>query len=408
MLLNEEQQQAIDSKDRFIFLLAGAGSGKTRTVIEKIKSLLKEGVNPKEILAITFTRKASEEMRERLNNDEVLINTFHGFCYQELQNEGLNKNIIDPSDTPFTRYELLLVSNYKNSLKSQKTPFILNEYQNYLSSKNVIDFDDIMLLFLKLKKNYQSKFKYIFVDEYQDTNNIQYEILKMLIGSETKVFAVGDPDQSIYRFRGAKPSIINLFLKEYGGTLLTLGNNYRSSQKTINCANITISFNRNRIKKKLVANKHTAGSINFLEFETQQKEAKYIIKKIRELIGLGYNINDIAIIYRNHNRSTIFKIIYYKSYLSCIEPGLNMLSSHESKGLEFKIVFLIGLEDGILPSTYQNQISEIEEERRLFFVSITRAMDYLFVSYVKKDQFGSPKKMSRFLKELNPQITKIS
>ena len=408
MKLNEEQLKAINSQDRFIFLLAGAGSGKTRTVIEKIKTLLKEGINPSEILAITFTRKASEEMRLRLNNDEVLINTFHGFCYQELQNEGFNKIIIDPSDTPFTRYELLLISNYKNSSKSQKTPFILNEYQEYLSSKDVIDFDDIMLLFLKLKKNYQSKFKYIFVDEFQDTNSIQYEILKMLIGAETKVFAVGDPDQSIYRFRGAKPSIINLFLKEYDGTLLTLGNNYRSSQKIINCANLSISFNRSRIKKKLVANKQTLGSISFLEFETQQKEAKYILKKIRELISLGYNINDIAIIYRNHNRATIFKIIYNKSYLSCIEPRLNMLSSHESKGLEFKVVFLIGLEDGILPSTYQNQISEIEEERRLFFVSITRAMDYLFVSYVKKDQFGNHKKMSRFLKELNPQITIIS
>lgn len=407
MLLNKEQQQAINLQDRFIFLLAGAGTGKTRTVIKKIKHLLVSGVNPGDILAITFTRKAAEEMQLRLGNEDVLINTFHGFCYGELQSRGLQKKIVDPASLPFTQHELLLVANYKNSLQGGKTPLIYNTYKEYLESKELIDFDDIMLMFLKLKNKYISKYKYIFVDEFQDTNELQYEILKMLINSDTKVFAVGDPDQSIYRFRGANPEIINRYLDDFNATLLTLGHNYRSSTKIIKYANSSISKNIHRIKKTLTPNRKADGYVEVLEFLNQEKEANFILNKIRELISMEYKISDIAIIYRNHSRATNFKIKFYQSYLSLIQPSLNLLSSHESKGLEFKIVFLIGLEEGLMPQTTLNQISETEEERRLFFVSITRAMDYLYISYTKKDQFEIDKKPSRFIKELSPNITKI-
>lgn len=408
MKLSNEQIKAVTSKCRFIFLLAGAGSGKTRVVIERIKYLIINGINPNDILAITFTRKASEEMKIRLNNDLVNVNTFHGFCYQMLQKDGFDKQIIDPKDLPFTQNELLSISKYKNSLQGVKRPIILDLYQEYLNSKSAIDFDDIMNLFLEKYRKKTFHYKYIFIDEFQDTNNLQYQIMKLLINDKTNVFAVGDPDQSIYRFRGADSKIINRYIQDFNATLLTLGNNYRSNIKIINEANFVINKNKNRIKKELVPHKTDDGSLELYSFNNYEDEAKFIILKFKELMKKGYQLKDIAIIYRNHRRSTTFKKNYFDNYLISIEPNVSMLSCHESKGLEFKVVFIIGLEEGLFPSLYENRISETEEERRLFFVSITRAMDKLYITYSKKDEFGNMRKPSRFLMELNREIQQIS
>ena len=408
MKLSNEQLKAVTTSNRFIFLLAGAGSGKTRVVIERIKYLINSKVNPKEILAITFTRKAAEEMKLRLNNNLVNINTFHGFCYQELLNDGFKKQILDPKDLPFTQKELLVVSKYKNSLQSVKPPLILKTYEKYLSNRNAIDFDDIMNIFLSKYKKKSFDFEYIFIDEFQDTNNLQYEILKLLINSKTKVFAVGDPDQSIYRFRGANSKIIDKYIKEYNATLLTLGNNYRSNIKIISEANYIIKKNKDRIKKELTPNKKDEGVVLAFEFNNQIEETTFIISELKKLLNEGYLFNDIAIIYRNHSRATMFKRIYMDHYLISIEPNINLLSCHESKGLEFKIVFIIGLEEGLFPSLYDNMISEVEEERRLFFVAVSRAKDKLYLTYSKKDEFNQVRKPSRFLVELNREIKKIS
>jgi DNA helicase-2/ATP-dependent DNA helicase PcrA len=406
--LSDEQIKAVTCQDRFIFLLAGAGSGKTRVVIERIKYLINKGINPKDILAITFTRKACEEMQTRLDNELVNVNTFHGFCYKELLNDGFNKQIINPESLPFTQKELLVVSKYKNSLQGVKRPLILDVYESYLRDRNAIDFDDIMMVFLDRYQNKKFEYQYIFVDEFQDTNNLQYQILKTLIADKTNIFAVGDPDQSIYRFRGANSEIIEKYLKKFKATLLTLGNNYRSHTKIIDEANHVIRKNRYRIKKQLVANKEDEGSLKIYSFNSQSDEADFIIFKIKELLKNGYLLKDIAVIYRNHSRATTFKKKYFDNYLISVEPNISMLSCHESKGLEFKIVFIIGLEEGLFPSVYDNMISEIEEERRLFFVAITRAMERLYITYSKKDEFGIIKKPSRFLVELNREIEEIS
>lgn len=408
MKLSEEQLKAVTTNDRFIFLLAGAGSGKTRVVIERIKHLLASGVNPLEILAITFTKKASEEMKQRLNNDLVLINTFHGYCYHELLKSNEKYQIIDPEILPFTKRELLEVSKFKNSSKSGKPPLIMDTYQEYLRTRKVIDFDDVLTLFLEEKRRAIFNFKYIFIDEFQDTNDLQYQILKLLINHQTNVFAVGDPDQSIYRFRGAKPSIINDFIDDYDATLLPLGNNFRSNIKIIDEANHVINKNKTRIKKQLVPNKQYVGELEIFVSNNYHDEAKFIIKKLRELLTQGYKLHEIAIMYRNHSRAIIFKKNYFDNYLVEVEPNITLLSCHEAKGLEFKVVFIIGLEDGLFPSYYDNQISEIEEERRLFFVAITRAMEKLYLFYSKNDQFGTPKKPSKFLKELNREMKQIS
>jgi DNA helicase-2/ATP-dependent DNA helicase PcrA len=222
------------------------------------------------------------------------------------------------------------------------------------------------------------------------------------------VFAVGDPDQSIYRFRGANSKIIDKYIKEYNATLLTLGNNYRSNIKIISEANYIIKKNKDRIKKELTPNKKDEGVVLAFEFNNQIEETTFIISELKKLLNEGYLFNDIAIIYRNHSRATMFKRIYMDHYLISIEPNINLLSCHESKGLEFKIVFIIGLEEGLFPSLYDNMISEVEEERRLFFVAVSRAKDKLYLTYSKKDEFNQVRKPSRFLVELNREIKKIS
>lgn len=407
MKLNDKQLEAVNSNDRFIFLLAGAGSGKTRVIVERIKRLVNEGKNPNEILAITFTNKAASEMRERINNSSINVNTFHAFCYQELEKTGFNIRVIDPKDTPFTQFELLQVSRYKNSLSSVKPPLIFYEYNAYLTNKKVYDFDDLMLMFLN-SKEYFSKFKYVFIDEFQDTNPLQYQILNKLIKKDSSVFCVGDPDQSIYAFRGANSKIINTFIKDFKATLITLDQNYRSSKLIINAANFLIKKNKNRINKKLEHVKQEDGIIEFYQFENYQAETKFIIEKLKELLSEGILFKDIAIIYRNHNRAVTFKKKYYNNYLYQIKPELNLLSCHESKGLEFKVVFIIGLENNLFPSIFENKISELEEERRLMYVAMTRAMERLYITISENDQNLIKKKPSLFITELSPKISKIS
>lgn len=400
MELNKEQQQAIESQDRFIFLLAGAGSGKTRTVIEKIKSLLKKEVKPKDILAITFTKKAAEEMRKRLNNDKVNINTFHGFCYEKLEEKGYQVSIIDPFDCPFSKYEILEISNYKNSLSKKKSPASYYKYEKHLQNIGKIDFDDLLIMFLKYNKKLDLNYKYIFIDEFQDTNELQYKILQKLIHKNSYVFAVGDPDQSIYRFRGANYKIIDRYIKDYNAKVFNLTYNYRSKPEIINRSNHLISKNRNRIKKSLIPKSKEKGLVKELNHLTYKKEAEDIILKINEFLKQGIPLDEIAILYRNHNRSLILKRKFLEHYLSINNPNINFMSCHEAKGLEFEIVFIIGLEAGLFPSNEENRISELEEERRLMFVAMTRAKSKLYLSYVEKNEYNISQKKSLFLKEI--------
>src|SRR5690606_11657202 len=249
ILLNEEQSKAVYSKDQFIFLLAGAGSGKTRVIVERIKHLIETGVNPKEILCITFTKKATLEMIERLDSFNLSIHTFHGYCYQQLSKIKTFK--VFEHTNIFKEDEILAVANYKNSLKTTKKPKIYESYQKYLKERDLLDFDDLMIETIKHVK--QHPYKYIFVDEFQDTNLLQFKLLETMIKKETFCFTVGDPDQSIYAFRGARFELIDKFVKQYHATVLKLSKNYRSNDLIINAANNLIKHNKNRFKKHLVA-----------------------------------------------------------------------------------------------------------------------------------------------------------
>lgn len=403
MKLNQEQKEAIENNHPFLFLYAGAGTGKTRTIIEKINLLLKNEVDPNKILAITFTVKAAQELKLRLKNENVLVFTFHGLCYQELEKTGIKINIENPEYLPFNQLELLKISNYKNSLKKRRPPLVYYEYQRYLNLNKQIDFDDLLLLFLNKthKEQYKTKFDYIFIDEFQDTNNLQYEVLKRLIGPMTKVFAVGDPDQSIYRFRGANPDIINKYIKDFKAKIYKLSTNYRCSENIIKAANQFIAYNHKRIDKKLVGTNLIKEEPTAYIFDDQEAETKYILNLIKTKLNQLIPKSEIAVLYRNHDRALYFKKEFKKTYMAISNPDneITITTLHQAKGLEFKVVIILGLEKGLLPANKENRIQELEEERRLFFVGMTRAKETLIMTSIKYSHDLTHYKPSIFLRE---------
>jgi DNA helicase II / ATP-dependent DNA helicase PcrA len=408
MKLNEEQEKVIDSTERFLFLLAGAGSGKTRVIVEKIKRLVDEGVEPTSILAITFTRKSANEMKERVNIKEVAIHTFHQFCYLGL--EKVYKEtplLIEESKLDFKKEELLKISKYKNSLYRTIKPKSYDRYQTYLELNKVKDFDDLLLDYLKvLKRNKEiHSFKYIFIDEFQDTNLLQYELLKQLINCNTTVLAVGDPDQSIYQFRGANAKIIDLYLSDFQAIKYTLSTNYRSNETIINHANKLIGYNNRKHKKQLKSYSTIKCDVFSLFFNNELEEALQIIHLIKDFNRLNFSLNEVCVLYRNHYRSyelkhqlSLQEINYQTGDNEMIE-GVHLLSIHQAKGLEFDIVIIIGLEKGLLPSNRNNTQSEHDEERRLMFVAITRARHHLIFSHVLVNSSNNIQKPSQFITE---------
>lgn len=376
---SEEQLKAINTSYQHTAVIAGAGTGKTTVLIARINNLINIGINPKEILAITFTKKAASEMKKRLNNQDVLVMTFDAFCFNLT---GKEYNIIDKTDQ-FSPKERLSFNIYDANLKKGSKPFKYDKYVYYKKINNLYDFNDIEYEALKYIIINKISYQHILVDEFQDTNNLQFEILSSLINDETNTFIVGDPDQSIYSFRGANIKLINKYLYKYNAKLLLLTNNYRSSINIIKIANSLISHNKDRIKKNLSCKTTNYGVVRFSLFKNPIIEYNYINNSIS-------NYNDkysIGILFRNHEQGYLYKKLYYNTYRK-----IDVLSIHESKGLEFDIVFLIGVNFNIFPSNYNSNKLLLEEERRLFFVGITRAKQELHIC--------SNNKQSKFIKEL--------
>lgn len=417
MHLNDEQKKVIESDNRFLFLLAGAGSGKTRVIVEKIKYVIESGINPKEILAITFTRKSAHEMKERIKNSDIDIHTFHQFCLIKLQDLGYPYKIIDEEKIPFNQEQLLKITRYKNSLYRKRKPFIYDKYQAYLNGNQLKDFDDLLHDFIKRVqlKTYKPAYKYIFIDEFQDTNLLQYEVLKKMIIKETCVLAVGDPDQSIYAFRGAQSKIITQYVKDYQAMIFTLQTNYRSSPEIIMCANRLISINNRKYKKNLISSQPSMELPSIYRHLNEKKESIWLIERIKSWTKQGYKYEDIAVLYRNHDRSYELRyqldskdIPYIKDKHMYDLSGIHLLTIHQAKGLEFKIVCIIGLENRVFPTSYVHTQSNVDEERRLMFVAMTRAKHQLIMSYVLEDSFNQRKKPSKFIKECRLKIQKIN
>ena len=347
--LNERQLEAVTCDKQYIRVVAGAGSGKTKVLTSRISYLIDNDVNPLKILAITFTNKASKEMKERvLRNIEnmfgsPLISTFHSFCVRFLREEinvlGYPKdfNIIDEEDKTKLIKEILKEKNidknylnhktiinyisfcktyyykgdYKRTIfneeKEKDKKSIYEEYSRRLEKMQCLDFDDLLLKSYQIlmandsvRAKWQRKFEYILVDEFQDTNDIQFDLVKLLVGKENNLFVVGDPDQTIYTWRGANLNIIMEFNETFpGAETIVLDTNYRSSQKILECANKLIKNNKNRLSKDLKAYHGEGCKVCYNNLSDSFAESSLVAKTIvEEKNKYNYNYNDFAILYR--------------------------------------------------------------------------------------------------------------
>jgi len=575
--LNTQQKEAVFYRQGSSIILAGAGSGKTRVLVAKVINLIKNHrANPKSILMITFTNKAASEMKARIGLSYSLgyVGTFHSFCARVLridgQFSGLKKNflIYDEEDqialiksvlkktqlnkkyTP--SYFLNRISSAKNQLigpekylevfsdhASADTATVYQGYQKELKENNALDFDDLINMTIKLfTKNkqildkYQEKYRHILVDEFQDTNYVQYLLTKLLGEKYKNITVVGDFSQSIYSWRGAEIKNLEKFKKDFPKTkVFYLEKNYRSSQTILDFAYQVISKNQTHPILSLYTDKKGGEEVTFYEAVTEEDEGIYIANSINDL-KKKYRLDEMAVLYRINaqsraieevflhfgihyvliggtrfyerkeikdilsylrllinpvdrlskeriiklgksrwekfkkyyeenkesivNKNTdkmieeIFQVTdYLKMYdpeqeedYSCLENikelksvaiafpslgefleqvalveseyfegeknsnnknGVRLMTLHQAKGLEFPIVFVVGVEDGILPHSRSiDDIYSLEEERRLFYVGITRAKERLYITYTRQRFIFGQRNYSaksRFLEE---------
>ena len=615
--LNDKQKEAVMHIDGPCLVLAGAGSGKTKVLTERIVNLINNGVSPYNILAITFTNKAAREMRERVYNsieeeaNKIFIGTFHSLGLKIVrENAGVigysnNVTILDRDDvnTLIKRFmkELNLdTEHYPVKSILNKISFAKNEglspeefdkfakapldmaackvykmYESALKRSNSVDFDDLLILPLRIFKKdksvlekYQEHFKYILVDEYQDTNMVQYDMCKLLASKYRNLFVVGDMDQSIYSFRFANyMNVINFEKDNKDAKVIVLDENYRSTNNILNAANDVIKNNKERKEKNLWSSKGDGDKIKYIRCDNEQEEASTVVRLTKELLDKGEKPSEIAVLYRTNGQSRVFEEAFLKenipfkivgsyffynrkeikdliSYMHLIynnnddaslervinvprrgigsktierlrreasisdksmfevvssgkelgfknliidltneskntdlvglvdvildktgirkeleekndleseirlenlnefksialafqekgifsleeflenislvsdkneykevDDGINLMTLHSAKGLEFNDVFLVGMEEGIFPHnrSFESE-SELEEERRLCYVGITRAKEHLWLMNAKKRTLFGQVSMnfpSRFIKEINSDL----
>ena len=615
--LNDKQKEAVMHVDGPCLVLAGAGSGKTKVLTERIVNLINNGVSPYNILAITFTNKAAREMRERVYNsieeeaNKIFIGTFHSLGLKIVRENASvigysnNVTILDRDDvnTLIKRFmkELNLdTEHYPVKSILNKISFAKNEglspeefdkfakapldmaackvykmYESALKRSNSVDFDDLLILPLRIFKKdksvlekYQEHFKYILVDEYQDTNMVQYDMCKLLASKYRNLFVVGDMDQSIYSFRFANyMNVINFEKDNKDAKVIVLDENYRSTNNILNAANDVIKNNKERKEKNLWISKGDGDKIKYIRCDNEQEEASTVVRLTKELLDKGEKPSEIAVLYRTNGQSRVFEEAFLKenipfkivgsyffynrkvikdliSYMHLIynnnddaslervinvprrgigsktierlrseasisdksmfevvnsgkelgfknliidltneskntdlvglvdvildktgirkeleekndleseirlenlnefksialafqekgifsleeflenislvsdkneykevDDGINLMTLHSAKGLEFNDVFLVGMEEGIFPHnrSFESE-SELEEERRLCYVGITRAKEHLWLMNAKKRTLFGQVSMnfpSRFIKEINSDL----
>ncbi|MDG5785946.1 DNA helicase PcrA [Evansella sp. AB-P1] len=384
--LNKEQQEAVKHGDGPLLIMAGAGSGKTRVLTHRIAYLIGEkGVPHWSILAITFTNKAAREMKERVArivggaSNEIWISTFHSMCVRILRRDidriGVNRNftILDGSDQltvvkrilkelniDTKRFEpraiLGTISSAKNELKTPKDyektaagPYektvlqVYEAYQKELKKNDALDFDDLIMTTIKLFKQvpevleyYQRRFRYVMVDEYQDTNRAQYVLVKMMAERHHNICVVGDSDQSIYRWRGADIENILSFEKDYPNvTAIMLEQNYRSTKKILRAANEVIENNMNRKPKKLWTENDDGENITYYEADSEHGESHFVVGKIKEYTDSGaFKPSEIAVLYRTNAQSRVIEEMFVKSNLPyTIVGGTKFYDRKEIKDL---------------------------------------------------------------------------
>lgn len=537
MKLNNQQNKVVRAGHGPIAVIAGPGTGKTRTLVERIKFLVETDISPHKILALTFTKKAAQEMTERLAGTEAQnakTTTFHALCFELLKEndatpefipEQSRLEIIKKLPRPAALKGLavrelgLQISRVKNlAHASPEAQELTKNYNQKLASVNLNDFDDLLLKVKEKlandrswRKKVQARFDYILVDEFQDTNAVQYELLRLILGNKNALI-IGDPLQSIYGFRGAEGDIFKRFINDFNTQVVNLNTNYRSGSGLVKIAN-TIYPNA----PQLEPGSAFEGTAKITEVLNEFSEAAWVIERIEKLIGgsdllkavsndsaSGASLRDFAVLYRSRavakavtcafERSGIpvqiigdgspydepqvqaivqmlYKVVWPEravvlpsnmtkvqaEYMAAqfapsdsptsvaenlmksfgFEPSANLrqlfsvltqfktvaqaaaylddiaghdfydqnaeavtlLTIHAAKGLEFNHVILIGANDGYLPS----KKGDIEEEKRLLYVAITRAKQHLDVLY-SRQRAGGPAKISPLLSIINAKI----
>ena len=386
-LLNREQQEAVLHVDGPLLILAGAGSGKTRVLTYRIAHLIDEcGVNPWNILAITFTNKAAGEMRERVDkivgygSESIWVSTFHSTCVRilrryidrlgydtnftiydtedqktvmksvcqklqldsKLYKERMLLNVISHAkDEYISPNEFLLEA--KGDFRQEKIAQAYVEYQKELKKNNALDFDDLLVKTVELFQScpdvleyYQNRFRYIMVDEYQDTNTVQFKFISTLARQYRNLCVVGDDDQSIYKFRGANIRNILDFEKVFpDAKVVKLEQNYRSTQNILNAANGVIANNRGRKEKALWTENEQGEPILFQQFQNGYEEAEYVSGEISKKVRKGEaEYQDFAVLYRTNAQSRLFEEKFlYANIPYKIVGGVNFYSRKEIKDI---------------------------------------------------------------------------
>jgi len=467
MKLNPQQQQAVEYVSGPCLVLAGAGSGKTRVIINKIAYLIgKCGYLPKQIAAVTFTNKAAREMKERVaqsigkeSSKGLIVSTFHTLGFDIIKREykhlgfKANMTLFDEHDQMALLKELTAdllqedkellrtlinrISNWKNDLCSPQQAMTLardkqeqtfahcyDRYNKQLRAYNALDFDDlIMLPTLLFKQNaevrskWQEKIRYLLVDEYQDTNTSQYELIKLLVGDRARFTVVGDDDQSIYSWRGARPQNMVRLRDDFPALrVIKLEQNYRSSQRILHCANILIDNNDHVFDKKLFSNLGEGEKLQIIEAKNEEHEAERVVG---ELIAHRFiaktHYRDYAILYRgNHQSRLLEKILMQNRIPYKISGGTSFFSRAEIKDIMAYLRLVVNQDDDAaflrIVNTPKREIGTATLEKlgslaQEKHVSLFEAIfDFELIQRVTPKAYDALQKFARWIVELNDEI----
>ena len=430
--LNKPQKEAVFCTEGPLLILAGAGSGKTRVLTHRIAYLIEElGVNPWNILAITFTNKAAGEMRQRVDNlvgfgsESIWVSTFHSMCVRILRRyidrlgydnrftiydtddqKTLMKAVCKKVDIDTKQFKermlLSVISSAKNEMvlpeefelnaggdfARLKIAKVYREYEKQLKANNALDFDDLLVRTVQLlqtqpdvRESYQERFRYIMVDEYQDTNTVQFKLVSLLAGKYRNLCVVGDDDQSIYKFRGANIRNILDFEKEYpDAKVIRLEQNYRSTENILNAANSVIKNNKGRKDKTLWTDNGEGDKVVFRQFDTGYDEAEFIAEDIQREVRDGAAYNDNAVLYRTNAQSRLFEEKFIAMNIPYkIVGGINFYARREIKDLlaylktvdngqdDLAVRRIINVPKRGIGLTTINRIQEAADERGISF-----------------------------------------
>ncbi|VEI29500.1 ATP-dependent DNA helicase Rep [Haemophilus parainfluenzae] len=466
MKLNPQQQQAVEYVSGPCLVLAGAGSGKTRVIINKIAHLIEHcGYLPKQIAAVTFTNKAAREMKERVahsigkeKSKGLIVSTFHTLGFDIIKREykalGFKSNMtlfdehdqvallkeltadVLQEDKDLLRELISVISNWKNDLVSPKQAYALAKeakyqtfakcYERYaaqIRAYNALDFDDlIMLPTLLFRQNeevrskWQEKIRYLLVDEYQDTNTSQYELIKLLVGERACFTVVGDDDQSIYSWRGARPQNMVRLRDDFPHLrVIKLEQNYRSTHRILHCANILIDNNEHVFDKKLFSNLGEGEKLQVIEAKNEEHEAERIVAElIAHRFSRKTKFKDYAILYRgNHQSRLLEKVLMQNRIPYKISGGTSFFSRAEIKDMMAYLRLLVNQDDDaaflrivntpkreIGTATLQ-KLGELAQEKH---ISLFEAIfEFELMQRVTPKAYNALQKFSRWMVELNDQ-----